>query len=597
MLKRLMTGVLIGLAGIASVAQADVAYMELDGPIIERDPAGSGLFADPDQRTLRQFIQSIGAMEGRADIDALVLRIKGGFAMGGTQVDEVGVALESLSDSGTPVHIFAENYGPLEVLLASYCDEVLMQRGGGFSSPRIYMEEMFLASAMRKVGLEPSFVQVGKYKGAEEMMANSEPSEAWEQNISGLLDAMYANLTRRIGDGFDLKPGQVENALKETFWADGEHASGAGLLDAEIDFLDLREHLEDHYGEGFGYERDVWASRGIERPDFESMGPLQAITTLLSMLSSESAQRKTSRDTVALLYVDGAIVDGESSSGGLFGGASVGSVTLRKALAQIEKDDNVKGVVIRIDSPGGSAIASEIIWQGVRRVAEAGKPVWVSVGSMAASGGYYIAVAGEKVYVTEGSVVGSIGVVGGKVAMGGLYEKLGINVVARSRGPRADLFSSLEPWEGEQRAFIKRMMTETYNKFVGRVEAGREGIDISRTAEGRLFLGAGAVEMGMADALGGVDVALGDMARGLGLREGAYDVFEYPEPLSFEEMLQSAIPFASAPPVGATSEIAGLMREVLGERAWHKVGTAARAVMELRDEPVVLTMPRVLIER
>lgn len=600
MFKHILTAVTLACAASVPIASADVAYMELDGPVIERDPAGTGLFADPDQRTLRQLVDSIQAMQSRADIDGLVIRIKPGFSMGGTQIDEVGAALESLSDAGTPVHLFAESYGPAEVLLASYCDEAIMQTGGGFNSPSVYMEEMFLASAMRRVGLEPSYVQIGDYKGASEMMANSEPSEAWEENISGLLDAMYANLTTRMSDGYGLSKGDVEKALEATFWADAEIAIDAGMLDAHLDFLDLRDHLEKTYGKGFAYERDVWASRGVEVPDFASMGAFQALTTLMEMFAAENAERRTTRDTIALLYVDGAIVDGPSSQGGLFGGASVGSDTVRRALAKIERDDNIKGLVIRIDSPGGSAIASEIIWQGVRRVADAGKPVYVSVGSMAASGGYYIAVAGDKVYVSPGSIVGSIGVVGGKIAMGGLYEKLDINVVARSRGPRAGLLSSLSTWDAGERAFIRRMMTETYDLFVRRVELGRNGIDIGKTAEGRLFLGEDAIGLNMADAMGGIDVAMSDMAGALALSEGAYDVFEFPEPLSFEEMLAGAIPFAQAGHQSGHRDALGIgvaLREVLGEEAWTKIGTAARAMMELRDHPVVLTSPRVLIER
>lgn len=594
-MKKLTTTLGACLLVMTGAAQADVAYMDLDGPVIERDPA-SGLFSDPDQRTLRQLVDSVEHLTQRPDIEGLVLRLDAGFSMKGTQVDEFGAALDAFRASGKRVHVFSESYSPLGVLVASYADDVLMQTGGSFMAPRVYMEEMFLAGAMRKIGLEPSFVQIGDYKGASEMMANTEPSPAWEQNISALLDAMYAKLTHRIGDGFELSAREVERALGATFWADGEKAKRAGLLDAEIDRLDLREHLERFYGEGFAYERDVWASRGINTPDFEKMNPFQAFATLMEMFAADGVKREATRDTIALLYIDGAIIDGESTQGGLFGGAGVGSVTVRKALAEIENDDDIKGLVIRIDSPGGSAVASEIIWQGVRRVAETGKPVWISVGSMAASGGYYIAVSGDKVYVTEGSIVGSIGVVGGKIAMGGLYEKLGINVVPRARGPHAGLFSSLDAWDDEQRTFITDLMTETYDLFVQRVRSGRSGIDIAKTAEGRLFLGEDAIKLNMADELGGVSVALDDMAEELGLVEGAYDVFEYPAPLSFEEMLASAIPFAQAPG-GTGSEVVALMKEVLGERAWAQVSTQARALMELRDHPVVLASPRVLIER
>lgn len=595
--RTLTPAVLVSAALCAAPAHADVAYMELDSPMIERDATGGGLFGDTDTRTLRQAIESVRRLAQNDGIEGLVLRLRPGFGMNSAQLDEFGEELEAFRDAGKPVHVFSDNYGPLEVLLASYADEAILQQGGSVMGPRIYMEEMFLADAMARVGLEPSFVQVGDYKGASEMMANSEPSEAWEENISGLLDAMYANLLERVSVGFDLDEAGAERALAETFWADGDRAKSVGVIDAEIDRMDLRAHLEKRYGEGFSFERGVWVQRGPGAPDFESMNPFQAFSTLMTMLSAEGQERTTERDTIALVYVDGAIVDGESTQGGLFGGASVGSVTIREALAEAERDGNIKGVVLRIDSPGGSATASEAIWQGVRRVAEAGKPVWVSVGSMAASGGYYIAVAGDRVYVTESSIVGSIGVVGGKIAMGGLYEKLDVNVVPRARGPLAGMLSSLEPWDDAQSAMVRERMTETYDLFVQRVRSGRGGIDISKTAEGRLFVGDQAIDLRMADAMGGVEDALTDLATELGLADGAYDVFEYPEPMTFEELLQSAIPFAAAPEMAAEPVLAGALRELLGDAAWEKVGDAARAMLELRNQPVVLTSPRVLIER
>ncbi len=597
MTRTLTPAALACCACFATPALADVAYMELDSPIIERDATGGGLFGDADTRTLRQAIASVRGLAEDDDIEGLVLRVRPGFGMNSAQLDEFGDELAAFRASGKPVHVFSDNYGPLEVLLASYADEAILQQGGSVMGPRVYMEEMFLADAMARVGLEPSFVQVGDYKGASEMMANSEPSEAWEENISGLLDSMYANLIERVADGFELDEAGAERALAETFWADGARAKRVGVIDAEIDRMDLRAHLEKRYGEGFSFERGVWVQRGPDMPDFEAMNPFQAFSTLMTMLSNEGQQRATERETIALVYVDGAIVDGESTQGGLLGGASVGAVTIREALAEAERDDNIKGVVLRIDSPGGSATASEVIWQGVRRVVDAGKPVWVSVGSMAASGGYYIAVAGDRVYVTDNSIVGSIGVVGGKIAMGGLYEKLDVNVVPRARGPMANMLSSLEPWDTAQSAMIRQRMTETYDLFVSRVRSGRQGIDISKTAEGRLFMGDQAIALGMADAVGGVEVALADLAGQLGLAEGSYDVFEYPEPMTFEELLSSAIPFAAAPEMAAKPVLAGALREVLGEEAWSKVGTAARAMLELRNQPVVLTSPRVLIER
>jgi protease-4 len=284
------------------------------------------------------------------------------------------------------------------------------------------------------------------------------------------------------------------------------------------------------------------------------------------------------------------------------GGASVGSLTIRKSLREIEEDDRVKGLIVRINSPGGSAIASESIWIGLRRVAEV-KPVWVSVGSMAASGGYYIAVGGDRIFVDPSSIVGSIGVVGGKIAMGGLYEKLKVHVVPRARGPVADMMSTVAPWSEEERAFVTARMKETYDQFVDRVKRGREGIDIGQTAEGRLFTGGRAVELKMADEVGGFSEALGALAKKTGLREGEYDVMDYPPAKSLQEALgEMAERFGVSASAGAV-EGAGLaplvsaLRDAIGAKAWPGVRDAVQSLLQLRDEPVLVAMPRVLVFR
>ncbi|MEO1130207.1 MAG: signal peptide peptidase SppA, partial [Planctomycetota bacterium] len=487
----------------------------------------------------------------------------------------------------------SELYGTQEALLASYADEALLQSGGSVTIPGMYMEEMFLADMLRWIGVEPDFVQVGDYKGASEMLANSSPSPAWEENISQLLDSLYGTMVRALRTGRDMDRNAVERALTECFFADGARAIRVGMIDAEIDRLDLRTHLEDFYGDTVTYDTNVWKTNA-DMPDFASMGMFEAFGTMMRMLS-ETGPRATTRDTIAIVHIDGAIVDGESSSSFL-GTSTVGALTMRKTLKKIEDDDNIKAVIVRIESPGGSATASENIWRGLQRVREAGKPVWVSVGSMAASGGYYIAVAGERIYVSPSSIVGSIGVVGGKLAMEGLFDKLRINVVPRTRGPRASMMSGLTPWEDEQRDLIRQRMTETYDLFVKRVQAGRDRIDIDRTAEGRLFTGDRAVDLRMADAVGGLQLALADLAEETGLLDGEFDVMDYPAPKSFEEVIEEM--FGVRGPGGAQADaMLGAVRAAVGEDAWRQMQDPLRAMFEMRDQPVLLTMPRALIFR
>jgi len=581
------------LAGPAeAAAEAKVGWIELEGGFAER-PSGIGWLTGEREATLLDVVRMFDNLADRDDLDAVMIRLDRP-ALGATQIEEIGEAIERVREAGTKVFVFTEIYDPGALMLAAYADEALMQTGGAVSFPGVYMEEMFLADMLTWIGVQPSFVQIGDYKGAEEMFANSEPSEAWDKNISQLLDSMYATMRRHLREGRNLSEAELDAAMEEAWMLDGPRAIELGLLDREIDRLEIDGYLTDALGEDLEYDTSI---EPVEPgPGMDMSNPF----AMLQVLSSppEHAPR---RDTIAILHINGAIVDGESTPPSAFGGGDVGAITIRKALRQIEQDGRIKGVIIRINSPGGSAIASENIWQGVRRVAEE-KPVWVSVGDMAASGGYYIAVSGDKIYMNPSSIVGSIGVVGGKFALAGVYEALKINVVSRARGPHADMFDTLTAWDAAERDLIRDRMTDTYDLFVRRVKAGRDGIDIGKTAEGRLFTAEKAVELNMADAVGGLDFAVADLAEELDLREGAFDVMHYPAPPTFEEFIDQAFgQFLGAPRVGAgggaIADALGAIRLALGEQAWPQVWSSLRAAFLLRDEPVLLVSPRVLIFR
>lgn len=582
-------------AAIAPVSLgATVGYLKLEGQYPERHSMPPFLMMQDGEVTFRELVE---ALEEAADrpraLDGLMIRISD-LTISTTQIEEIGTALESLREGGTRIHVFTEIYGPAELLLGSFADDVIIQKGGSVTLPGLYLEEMFLADALGAIGVRPDFVQVGDYKGASEPIANSEPSPKWNENIDGLLDGLYANLREHLSEGRSLSPARLDEAMEASVLANDTTAIEVGLVDAAVDRSDLDEHLERMYDDSIRWDARVGPS-GASAPDFASMGFFEAFSQLMLMM--EPMAQGTSRDTIAVVHIDGAIVDGESQPAGLTGGASVGSQTIREVLGDLEKDENVKGVVVRINSPGGSAIASESIWLGLQRLAE-DRPVWTSVGDMAASGGYYIAVASQRIFVAPSSIVGSIGVVGGKLALEGLYDKLHINVVPRARGPRASMLGMLAPWSPTERELIRQKMTETYDLFVRRVEAGREGIDIDRTAEGRLFTGVQAIELEMADDLGGLDDAIIHMARDLGLEEGAYDVIDYPPPPTFDEFLEQAFPMlAGARASPSTPLVLESMRELLGPIAFDQLMDHIAAMMQLRREPVLLTSPRVLIRR
>jgi protease-4 len=594
------------LAGIAAsillsaIALADapkLGFLEIEGKPLTKPPAFAWLLGESKEHTLREYVDSIESVSDDDDLKGLVIRLKDA-ELTAADVDELGAAMKHLRDKGKKVHVFAEGYGSTELLLGSHADEVIAQSGAPVELPGLHMEEMFLADTLAWIGVKANMVQVGDYKGASEQMGRNSPSPQWEQNISQLLDSMYANLRGSLKDGRRLDDAGLDKAMENAWMCDAAQAKSLRLIDSEVDLATIGDHLSKIYGGEVEWDYDLFATGDAElKPQMSN--PL----AMLQMLAKKPDHTPT-KATIALINIDGVIVDGDSGGGGLLGGeGNVGSRTIRNAMEEILKEDLVKGVVVRIGSPGGSATASEVIWQGLRRLA-AKKPVWISVGDMAASGGYYIAVGGDKIYVNPSSIVGSIGVVGGRYSMQGLYDTLKVRVFPRSRGPKAEMFRSTTEWTPAELALVRTKMSETYSLFTKRVSAGRKGIDLSKTAEGRLFTGDKAIKLGMADKIGGLDQCIEDLAASLNLDD--YDIMDYPGPKSIEETVGDLLgSFAAATGhsgspdrhAGAAipAELLATLRAAVGPKAWPQVRAELSGMMQLRDQPVVLMSPSVLI--
>jgi protease-4 len=572
-------------AAPALAEDVSLAVIEIAGSPAEVEVGYSWLGDGSD--SLLGIISTIDTLAYDKEFSGLVIRLKDS-ALSTTQVEEIGRAIKRLQGEDKKVHVFAEGYGTNDLLLAAYADEAILQQGGYVSFPGLHAEEMYLADTLEWLGVKAQLVQVGDFKGANEEMTRSSPSPAWDQNISGLLDSMYANIRGILMDGRDMSERELDDAMRVIWAASGDEAIASGVIDAQVDLPELRAYFEDQYGGTVTWVTDPYDTGDSAK---QTISPLAIFRGL-----GAQPQRAVNIDhpTIAVLHINGTIIDGDSSSGGLFGGgSSVGSRTIRNAIETIIDEDLIKGVIVRVDSPGGSAIASEIMWQGLERL-KAEKPVWISVGSMAASGGYYVLSAGDKVFVNPSSIVGSIGVVGGKYAMGDLYDKAKINITERSRGPMGSLFSSTAAWDANQLAMMRQEMTQTYDLFTTRVVEGRDGIDLSKTAEGRLFVGSDAVGLKMADEIGGLDDAINTLAAEVGVAN--FDVVHYPQPPSLEQMLMEQFgQFLRSPQVAVNlNPLEAVLRSMLGEARYDSIVDSLNALTLLQNERVLLVNPRVI---
>jgi protease-4 len=563
LVSRRVLGSALGLVLASGLAFAGdrIGSIEIRGKPHNQPPA-SALFGGKHSATLRDYVEAIDAAATNDDVGTVLVRLKDA-QLSMSQTEELGAAIKRVRAGGKKVSVFSEGYAATDLMLASYADNAVIQSGGAVSLP-----------------------------GANEQMTRSAPSKAWDENINQLLDSLYANQRAALKSGRNMDDAKLDEAMKAAWMANGDDAVKTGLVDSQIDLPLLHDTVAKQAG--LSETRITNLTKSDTEIDLESANPF----TLLSQIMKPQQQTITG-ETIAILHIDGTIVDGDSKSG-FSGDKSVGSRTVRNAIEDILDESLIKGVIVRVNSPGGSAIASEIMWQGLKRLA-AKKPVWISVGDMAASGGYYVLAAGSRVYVNPSSIVGSIGVVGGKISMGGLYEKLKVHTVSRSRGPMASMFDSSSPWNDEELKTVKNKMTETFDLFKKRVAEGRHGIDLAKTAGGWLFAGQKAIDLKMADRLGGLHEAIADMKKELNLEDA--EVADYPPAPSLGDVLedmfggQAAAPLNFAAPMATEAQLASAGRLLFGDATWQQLAQSANGLLQLRKEPVLLMHPGVLVIR
>lgn len=572
-----------------------VGWLVLQGALREGPIREAWITEDEAGPSLRSIVKQIETVKDGEHYLGLVVYMDMPY-LTATQTDAIYQALYELRESGKSVVTFAQAYSTADYVLASAGDVIALQNKGMVELTGMHMEEMYLAGLMEKIGIQPNFIQVGKYKGAAEQMTRKGPSEAWSQNMDGLLDGMYDTMVDRIAKGRGVSAKKVEKMMELSWTLDDRGLLKAGIVD-RLCGRDLTEVTETEFGDEF-----VWDTEMGQTPAANPMAQAMAANPMMMIAAlMQDPVTKTTGTTIQVIHANGAIISGDSEYGdGAFGGGeSIGSRTIDEMLDDALHDDNVKGVVLRLDSPGGSALASEVMWQAIRAFGEE-KPIACSVGGMAASGGYYIASACDEILIQPRSIVGSIGVVAGKLNLKGLYDMVGIGVHTRSRGPNAALLSSVNNFTDSEKEKLTASMELVYEQFRDRVATGRGTRlkDLDAVDEGMLFTGTQAVKSGMADQLGGVEDAIALVAEKAELENGKYAVMELPHPISMATYLESmfsggGLSFGlSSPEHAATLQAA---KALVGDAAWKQITRSLHGITLLRDEQVLLLMPQPVI--
>ena len=476
-----------------------VATLDISDGLPEAEDTGLLGLTPPKRRSFWDFLSAVEAIRKDKKVKGVFVRF-GSVNFGAARAEELGDALLELRRGGMPIHCHAESLSNTGMMAAAQaCSKITISPAGdvdtvGLAGQVIYLRRL-LVDELR---LSVDILQVGKFKGAEEPLTRDGPSDEARASLEGVLADLRATWRETARAGRE-KPG-IEDTIEDGPFSP-KAAVARGLADAVGYPDDALKDLEKAVGAG-RHKARFGVGGGSEEEE--------ALGELVRALAGDGA----ATGPVALIRAVGSISMGGGSPLGGRGGIT--EHDLSKQLATVEKDDDIKALVLRIDSPGGSALASDMLWHDLMRI-RAKKPIVVSVDDMAASGGYYLASTGNVIFGDPMSIVGSIGVVGGKVGVGGAVERFGVRAVtfpAAKEKPgaaaRAAYLSFFSTWDDATKARVLESMTAVYELFLARVAEGRGTTPekIAPHAEGRIFSGREGKRLGLVDELGGLRAAV-----------------------------------------------------------------------------------------
>lgn len=510
-----------------------VGHISLHEEILERSPEFT-LFGDHNLITLPALLDRLHKARDDKNLRAVLVTL-GETSFNTAQAMEIRKAMDELRRAGKRTFVYADSFDTTAYLAACSATDICMLSGGEIMMTGVSIEPMFAKGLFDKLGVKADMIQIGEFKGADEQYTRTELSPEARGELNKIADGLYGLITSTIAQSRNVKQQAVKQIIDDVFLP-AKRAKELKLIDHLKSQDDLRELL----AEELGGEVNILANYAVEEKEkLDLSNPLALFQQMLTKKGHGEADGKGLKPVIAVIHAQGVIVDGEVEESILGGSGNVGSENLRKAVRLASRDDDVKAIVLRIDSPGGSAMASEVMWQAVNSAA-ADKPVIVSVGSMAASGGYYLASAGDYIFADASSIVGSIGVVGGKFVLSGLFDKVGISTDSITRGKNADLFSMNKEWNDRQRRMVTNWMKNTYDQFTERVMENRKDKikDIDKVARGRIFMAKQAKDLGLVDEIGGLSEAIAFAAKEADVKE--YEVKMLPESRSLLDLLTGA---------------------------------------------------------
>lgn len=464
---------------------------------------GAGLGGESDEHL--GLLDALRVLESAADdrrIAGVLLRFHGNIP-GWSKALALRRAVDAVREAGVQVAVWAESLAAEDYLVASGADTLWLPPSGSLFLVGLRTEQFFLRGLLSNLDVEPEVVRIGTFKGAGELLTRDAMSPEQREQLDAWLDDLYGDLVDAIARGRGLDAEVVRARIDDGPYP-AELAIERGLVDEALYPDEVEARIKS------------WQNAAQATPSGSPKERIVEAAEYHRVVARDPGWRPLGSDLPRIAYV--------VASGSIHRGAGMRGITsdgFRRVLAGLEKEAGVRGVVIRVDSPGGDAIASDLLFRAVQRLARE-KPVVVSMAEVAASGGYYLAAAADAVFAESGTLTGSIGVVGGKLNFDGLYRKLGIGKDAVERGARAGMLSESRSFTPDERSAVRREMESLYETFVARVAEGRSlpVAAVIKVAEGRVWSGLRARHHGLVDAIGGPLEALGDARRRAGLGDG-----------------------------------------------------------------------------
>lgn len=463
------------------------------------------------------ILKNLEKAENDPRVEGLILKLDSvGLSRG--QAEEFTAKIKEFKKSGKKIYAYAPSFTNQNYVIASAADKIIMPKTMGAMSEikGYFMEVPYYKTLGDKIGVKMNVIHIGDYKSAGESYDRTEMSREHRENTERILNAVYENFLETVSENRKIE----KNVLNEK------------ILDGRFVLADPETMLRNNLIDEMDYYESFLVKNGITN----KISLEEYISKLAVDPKPKKDKSEKEKDKIAVIYAEGTINYFEDSK-------KINEIItpekIQKELAIAEKSDDIKGVVIRVNSPGGSALASDIIYNSIKNLT---KPVYISMGGVAASGGYYISAAGDKIYADKETLTGSIGVITMIPNVSEFLKKAEINYSVISKGKYSDMGSLVRDLTEDEKDKIRASSLKVYEEFVDRVAEGRNMTreEVLKSAEGRVWLGEKAKKIGLVDEIGGIEKAVGDLALSLGLED--YKVVESLKEEKIESVIKNYLP-------------------------------------------------------